>query len=104
MVAGHLLKYCHFKEDTEGYKMELNFLRDTDGREVDFIVLQDKKPIFAVECKTGEKGLSKHISYFKDRVKIPKFYQVHLGNTQYQVGENIYILPFEEFCKMENMV
>lgn len=23
MVAGHLLKYCHFVEDTEGYTMEL---------------------------------------------------------------------------------
>src|SRR5688500_5190084 len=30
------------------------FGRDTDAREVDFVVLQDKKPIFAVEVKTGE--------------------------------------------------
>lgn len=55
MVASHLLKYCHFLEDTEGFKMELRFLRDTDGREIDFVVLKDKKPIFAVESKTGEK-------------------------------------------------
>ncbi|MEM7179511.1 MAG: ATP-binding protein [Spirochaetota bacterium] len=79
MIAGHLLKFCHFKEDTEGYKMELRFLRDTGGREVDFVVLQDKKPLFAVECKTGDKSVSKHIQYFHERTKIPKFYQVHLG-------------------------
>jgi hypothetical protein len=53
MVACQLLKYCHFVEDTEGHAMELRFLRDTDKREVDFVVLRDRQPIFAVECKTG---------------------------------------------------
>src|SRR3989344_4602966 len=54
MVGSHLLKYCHFLEDVQGYKTELRFLRDTDKREVDFVVLKDKKPLFAVECKHGE--------------------------------------------------
>ena len=39
MVAGHLLKYCHYVEDTQGHEMELRFIRDTDKREVDFVVL-----------------------------------------------------------------
>lgn len=39
----------------QGHRIELRFLRDIDGREVDFFVLKDKKPLFAVECKTGEK-------------------------------------------------
>jgi hypothetical protein len=34
--------------------MELRFLRDTQAREVDFVVVRDKRPLFAVECKTGE--------------------------------------------------
>ena len=38
LVACHLLKYCHFLEDTEGNRMRLRFLRDTDRREVDFVV------------------------------------------------------------------
>jgi len=50
-VACQLLKYCHYVEDTEGFKMELRFLRDTDKREIDFVVLKENKPIFAVECK-----------------------------------------------------
>jgi predicted AAA+ superfamily ATPase len=54
MVACHLLKYCHFIEDTEGYKMKLRFLCDTNRREIDFVVLKDDKPLFAVECKSGE--------------------------------------------------
>lgn len=78
LVASQLLKFCHFKEDTEGFKMELRYLRDTDGREIDFVVLQDNRPIFAVECKSGEKQLSPHIRYFRDRLQIPHFCQVYL--------------------------
>jgi hypothetical protein len=47
-IASHLLKFCHFREDTQGFKMELRFLRDTDKREVDFVVLEEGKPLFAV--------------------------------------------------------
>lgn len=99
LVASQLLKYCHFKEDTEGYKMELRFLRDTDKREIDFVVLQNKKPLFAVECKTGEKNLSPHISYFAQRTPIPAFYQVHLGTKNYGKESSGRVLPFEKFCQ-----
>lgn len=97
LVASHLLKYCHFIEDTQGYTMELRYLRDTDQREIDFIVLKDKKPIFAVECKTGDKQLSPHIKYFKERTKIPIFFQVHRGTADYGHPENGRVLPFIKF-------
>lgn len=99
LVASQLLKYCHYREDTEGYKMELRFLRDTDKREVDFVVLQNKKPLFAVECKTGERVLSNHIKYFSERTSIPAFYQVHQGQKDYGKEETGRVLPFVKFCK-----
>lgn len=99
LVASHLLKYCHFIEDTEGENMELRFIRDTDKREIDFVVIKNKKPLFAVECKTGEKNISKNINYFKTRTNIPYFYQVHLGEKDYQVEKNIRLMPFVKFCK-----
>lgn len=99
LVASQLLKYCHFLEDTEGEKMELRFLRDTDKREVDFVVLKNKKPIFAVECKTGAKTLSPHIKYFTERTNIPIFYQVHLEEKHQVINDKIVILPFYKFCK-----
>lgn len=98
LVACHLLKYCHHLEDTDGYRMELRFLRDTDLREVDFVVLQDRKPLFAVECKSGEKSLSKAINYFRQRTDIPVFYQVHLGRRDY-VSNETRVLPFQAFCR-----
>ena len=103
-VGSHLLKFCHFNEDVEAYKMELRFLRDTDGREIDFVVLKDKKPLFAVECKSGERNLSRNINYFRERTNIPKFYQVHRGDKHIQYDERTELLPFAKLCELENLV
>ena len=97
-IASHLLKYCQFIEDTEGYRMELRFLRDTDKREIDFVVLKDRKPMFAVECKTGDKDVSPSIYYFKERVQIPKFYQVHQGQKDYKKN-GVRVLPVPTLCE-----
>ncbi len=100
MVAGHLLKYCHFIEDTEGHEMDLRFIRDTDKREVDFVVLRNGLPEFAVECKTGERRASPHCAYFRERTDISRFYQVHLGHKDYGNAEHgTRVLPFKTFCK-----
>ncbi len=98
LMAAQLLKYCHFLEDTQGSKMELRFLRDTDKREVDFVVLKNKKPLFAVECKSGDQNLSPAARYFKKRTPIPAFYQVHLKKRDIETGDGR-ILPFASFCK-----
>ncbi|OFZ28847.1 MAG: AAA family ATPase [Bdellovibrionales bacterium RIFCSPHIGHO2_01_FULL_40_29] len=104
LVASHLLKYCHYIEDSTGHQMELRFLKDTDGREIDFIVLKNKKPIFAVECKTGDKQLSKNINYFKERTTIPFYYQVHLGQKDYSPDRNVRVLPFLSFSSEVGLI
>jgi hypothetical protein len=100
MVASQLLKYCHWQEDTQGHRMELRYLRDTDKREVDFVVMRDGAAEFAVECKTGERGVSPAAIYFKERTEIPAFYQVHLGSKDFtHSASGVRVLPFERFCK-----
>jgi len=103
-VFSHLLKYCHHVEDTEGYEMEVCFIRDFDKREIDFVVLQDGKPLFAVECKSGDGPISRHIKYFSQRLDIPLFYQVHLGNKDFKNSEyRARVLPFTRFCRELNL-
>ncbi len=97
LVACQLLKYCHWVEDTEGYRMELRFLRDTDKREVDFVALRDGRPIFAVECKTGERGVGAALRYYAERTPIPRFFQVHRGERHFASGK-ITVVPFARFC------
>ncbi len=102
-IASHLLKYCNFIEDTEGFRMDLRFVRDTDKREVDFVVLKQGQPIFAVECKSGEKNVNPALFYFKERTPIPKFYQVHEGRKDY-VSNGVRVLPIQNFCKELNLI
>lgn len=105
LVASHLLKYCHYIEDTEGFEMDLRFIRNFEGREIDFVVLKNKKPIWAVECKTGERRHSPHIEYFKNRLNIPRCYQVHLGKKDYgNESTTGRVLPFTTFCKELNLI
>ena len=98
LVACQLLKYCHYVEDFEGYTMELRFLRDTDKREVDFVVVKDGRPQFMVECKTGEKDVSPSLHYFRERTGIADCYQVHAGTRDYE-KKGIRVLPFQTFCR-----
>ena len=51
LVGAHLLKWVHFLQDTEGRPVELRYFRDVDGREVDFVVVEGRRPTHLVECK-----------------------------------------------------
>lgn len=104
LVASHLLKFCHFQEDTLGIKTELRYFKNViNEKEIDFIVLQKNKPLFAVECKTGEAQLSKALVNDGRRLKIPKLYQVHLKAKDYGHVSTGRVLPFWEFCKLEQI-
>lgn len=98
MVASHLLKYCHFVENTEGHRMELRYIRDTDKREVDFVVIKDGNPLFAVECKLSDRDVPPAIAYCAGRLKIPAYYCVHMGIKDYEHATlPLRVLPFHRF-------
>lgn len=100
MVAGHLLKYCHLLEDRDGHAMDLRFVRDTDKREVHFVVLRNNVPEFAVECKSGEREEAPACRYFRERTDIAKFYQVHLGEADFgNADTGTRVIPFRKFCE-----
>ena len=100
LVACQLLKYCHLMEDSDGFHMELRYIRDVEKREIDFVVLKQKKPLFAVECKLGSRDISKNVPYFSKRLHIPYFYQVHLEGSGLDVaGLNASILSFRDLVK-----
>ncbi|MBI5412017.1 ATP-binding protein [Candidatus Peregrinibacteria bacterium] len=97
MVASHLLKMVHFLQDTEGCKTELWFLRDAEGREVDFLVTHDKKPWFCVEVKQSADDFSKHLFYFKKRLTIPFVYQVTGETGQDVIKKGVRLISADKF-------
>jgi predicted AAA+ superfamily ATPase len=99
LVASQLLKYCHYQEDVLGIKTELRYFKDVvTEKEIDFIVLQKGKPLFAVECKSGQEQLSKSLVTNGRRLMIPRLYQVHNRTKDYGSEETGRVLPFEKFC------
>lgn len=87
MVASHLLKYSHFLYDYEGYKTELFYFRDTEKREVDFLMTLDGKPWFSVEVKMNKIDLPKNQLYFMKKSNTPYNYcVVYKDNVDYTKG------------------
>ncbi len=100
MVACHLLKWVHYKQDTEGENIELRFFKDREDREVDFIITQNEKPIYAIEVKLGEEPISKHLLYFKKKIHDVSAFQIYLnGKKDYISAEGIRCMSALNFLK-----
>lgn len=100
LVAGHLLKWVHFQQDYKGQNISLCYFRDTDKREVDFIVTKNGQPILAVECRLKSRSISPHLVYFKKRFPQTKCVQVHLKDQrEYESQQGIKSLNWKNFLK-----
>ena len=93
LVALHLLKMCHVLQDRDGFDVNLTYVRDRTGHELDFLVTFNRKPWFAVEAKVGDTRIDPAILYFKDRLRIPFVYQAVLGGTRDFVERGVRCLP-----------
>jgi uncharacterized protein len=69
LVATHLLKTIQFREDSQGYRMELLFIRDKEGREIDFAITKDGKLESLIEAKLSDEDISKNLIYYSERLK-----------------------------------
>lgn len=97
MVASHLLKMTHFLHDAHGHKAELYFLRDIEGREVDFLVAIDRKPWLAIEVKSNKEDISKPLAYFTEKLKIPFAYQLVMEGGKDYWKKNIRVISADKF-------
>jgi uncharacterized protein len=64
-IACHLLKATHAWQDLGFGTFELRYVRDKEKREVDFLVVRNKKPWFLVEAKNGDRTLSSALGHFQ---------------------------------------
>jgi hypothetical protein len=93
-VAAHLLKWVHYQQDTQGRELELRYFRDVDGREVDFVLLEDRKPLELVECKWKDAEVSPSLRYLKARLPGCSAWQISAAGTKdYQTPEGIRVCP-----------
>jgi predicted AAA+ superfamily ATPase len=97
LVAIHLLAYVHWLEDVHGIKAELRYFRTPKGQEVDFVILKDRLPWVAIECKLEDRPLDPSLKYFLERIKVPHAFQISMGGT------NDVVLPPINGCKVRLM-
>lgn len=76
MIGSHLLKHVNFLEDTQGREIELRYFKDNEQREVDFVIVEDQKPILFIECKFSETSISPHLKYLNKKFPQVKSYQL----------------------------
>jgi len=75
LVGCHLLKAVETWTDLGFGNFELRYVRDKQKREVDFLVVRDRRPWFLVEVKLSEKTLSPSLAYFQSQIKAPHAFQ-----------------------------
>ena len=69
LIATMLLKRLHFLEDYFGYTCELHYVRDKDGREVDFVTVINKEVVDLIEVKLSEQKPTSALYYYKEKLQ-----------------------------------
>jgi predicted AAA+ superfamily ATPase len=94
LVAAHLLKWVHFQQDALGRDLDLRYFRDTDGREVDFVVVDRRTPILAVECRLDDSEVSAGLHYLRAKFPTMEGWQIAArGRKDYKTPEGIRVSP-----------
>ena len=97
IIASHLLKFVQYINEYEGYKLKLNYLRNVDKKEVDFLVSTNKKAWFSVEVKLNDTRPSPNLFYFRERLKIPYNFQVVMKEDVDFTKDDIRIISASKF-------
>ena len=94
LIACHLLKWVHFLQDTQGRDLELRYFRDTDGREVDFVIIEGGLPITLIECKYSDSKPDRSLRYLKRKFPDAEAWQVSASGTKdFVTPEGIRVCP-----------
>jgi len=98
LVASHLLKRRHYMEDYTGHRCELRYIRDKEGREVDFVLLQDGSIQELIEVKFTDENVSRSLRYYAERLKPKKVTQI-VGKLKrpYSIGNISIVDPISYF-------
>jgi predicted AAA+ superfamily ATPase len=54
MIASHLLKWSHSAGDLGYTEIDLRFIKNKEKKEVDFLILRDRKPVLLIEAKYAD--------------------------------------------------
>jgi predicted AAA+ superfamily ATPase len=71
MVALHLYKAVSLWRASGQGDIDLRYIRDREKREVDFVFLENNRPVCLIECKYSDEQAADNLKYFQGKFKIP---------------------------------
>lgn len=71
LLAVHLQKHLHAIEDYQGKHATLHYLRTKEGKEVDFALAVEDRPLTMVEVKLTDSTPSPSLCYFQKKYDLP---------------------------------
>lgn len=98
MVAVHLKKWVDFETDSKGRDLELRYFRDVQGREVDFVIVENRRPVSFIECKWGDAEIHPALRYAALRFPEAEFWQISAAGTKdFRAAGGIRVCPAVEY-------
>ena len=83
--------------------MERRYFRDIDGREVDFVVTDNRKPILFVEAKLADHDITRGMKYLKERFPSVDSWQISAAGTKDFISrDGIRVAPALELLRTLN--
>lgn len=76
LVATTLLKRIQFLTDRDGYRHELRYIRDKEGREVDFAIIKEGTLEELIEVKLSDENVSPSLLYYANKLNPKKAIQI----------------------------
>ena len=92
LVACSLLKFTQFRRDSIGENWELYYLRDKEGREVDFVVTFNRKVHWLIEVKATDDTVGTSLRYYSQKLQPAAAHQLVLNLHRPQERSGIRIL------------
>jgi uncharacterized protein len=98
LVACELKKLADFREDSEGYTVDLKYVRDKEGREVDFAWVEEGKVRELIEVKLSDDSLHKPLVYYAQRLNPNRATQIVFNiKRSFSKAQLDVISPMERF-------
>lgn len=97
LVATTLIKRLHFIEDYYGYRCALHYIRDKDGREVDFVTQINNVIVDLIEVKNSDSNISPSLKYYSQKLKPKHTVQIVGGLKRPFNQDHILVISPVEF-------
>lgn len=99
LVACSLLKWVQYRRDKLGENWELAYLRDKEKREIDFVLVYQRKPHTFIEVKSGDESPGTGLLYYNQKFPAARCIQLVLNLDRTLEKKGIQVLNLGQWLE-----